>query len=267
MPKALSQRSSRAARKGNYEVYHPARGERDHVTDDSTLPYSSTKSFLDRVSADRHHQQFSHLPVDQQIDQIVKPLRRLRVSPAKVVPHIPKPQYRTSLEDQLREIEELADEARARLKARRAERAAAKKAKPTLIQRLGEAPPTTQKPIKYIDFTKKTTEEYTAVLITRFSATLTRLGPVFTSVSLRDHLSREQNTHLDNFARELNWVALNLEEHGASWDRKDLDGVKWVCETIRELDFTHFKAKFLWISRQVINLYKGNYLAWVDKNL
>lgn len=267
MPKALSECISRAARKSNYEVYHPSRRERNDVDVDDSNPI-----------AVRHRRLYGHLPVSCQIDIILAPTprRRCQTSVRVDMSIPPKESCRTSLEQHLLYLQKKADNAEALAKTRRAEVAAARaasvaaaKAKASLIERLsGETPiiPTALKPIFLPDFRKKSVADKVEILCKRLLAVQKRLQPLY---RYREHHYAHLPLldNLDDFGRRFNWVLKNIEEEGTTWAAAELNDICSVCELIAKISFINLSQNFSRIIKSVGDLYKDNYLYWVDKHL
>ncbi|TFY52858.1 hypothetical protein EVJ58_g9777 [Rhodofomes roseus] len=252
VPKALSERISRAARKGNYEIYHPSRRERNDVDEDD-----SNVIAIDIILAPtpRRRRQASG-----RVDTSIPPKESCRTSPE---------QHLLYLQKKADVAEALAETRRAELAAARAASAAAAETKASLIERLsGETPivPTALKPIFLSDFRKKSTADKVEILCKRLLAVQKRLQPLYRHRN-RLYARLPLLDNLDDFGRRFNWVLTNIEEEGTTWSAVELNDICSVCELIAKISFINLSQNFGRIIKDVGDLYKNNYLYWVDKRL
>ncbi|KZT63102.1 hypothetical protein DAEQUDRAFT_770918 [Daedalea quercina L-15889] len=236
------------AASGRLQVYHPARGERDHVADaDSTLVSSAD------------FKKYGHLPVDDQITALLcdkreercccreqlKRARRALLPPKPFVPTKPLP-------PPVPIARPLTPPPRP---------ARQEQAKP-LIERITEPVPIPiSGPITF-DFKRKSTKDQCATLDVQLSVTITRYQAIFDKKNKFDLLSADQQCSLHHLADQLNWASDNFDD-AHTWSLQDRENLKRACSSIGKVQFTSLHLRFRQVAKELVVIADGGYLDWI----
>jgi hypothetical protein len=273
VPKALSSRvSERLApyQKGVFKsVYHnPSEPTHESILRDSTEAALKAKrvrkipdDLYDRIFgepvyassiATAHTLESGHLPVDQQINQIIKPKRKIRgPEPQPLVPRrkpllpalpIAKPDLSFIPLPQ-------------------------KRAPAPLITRVELSARITDHPLPLtsridIDFKKKSPIDVTAQFSSRIDATIKRLDAIFDKKSLFDLLPSQRRDDLHRIANQLDWLSEHVERLH-SWSDTSLRAVNWGLKSVGGISFKQLGLNYERITKEIADLHYQGYFEHV----
>jgi hypothetical protein len=211
--------------------------------------------YASAVSA-THTLEYGHLPVGQQIDQIVKPKPKRKIrGPKPLVPRrkplpsvipiakpdlffIPLPQKRTPA---------------------------------PLITRVELAARITDTPLPLtsridLDFKKKPSVNVTAQFSSRIDATIKRFNAIFDKKNLFDLLPPQRREDLHRLADQLDWLSEHVERLH-TWSDGSLRAINWGLKALGGISFEHLGANYERITKEIADLNYQGYFAHVPYSI
>ena len=189
--------------------------------------------------------------------------------PVQFDPDRIRPEHRETREeyeahlDHLRALhQEFLDKKRQELREKR------EKEKVPLLERLGVEKQAVTEGIKkpiYIDFHRKTPGDRLAIIKPRVQATLKRLQALKDAKEYNDLplAGNCKDWDLDRVLGQAEKLAKVVDE-GYNLEKNEFDATNFFTKKIGEISFRSLHSRYLTIVTEVIKVYKGNYLDWVD---
>ena len=186
--------------------------------------------------------------------------RRPRFHPLGTRLELPDPQ---EFRSETRQINERNRAARDRSLADRIE-------KPSLRQRIAQAPPpVTNAPVaeksSILDFKKLTNEDLANIFKPKLEATTKRLQIVLDLLDKTDH-ERKHEQSVRSLDKQLHHALDHLVEVVAAANRRDLQSLDWGLKSVGNLSFKGLRRNYSRILGEIAYVAEGGYFDWISCN-